>query len=83
MAVRMKSLGIQGVVVNGRIRDLSEIHAANLPVWAKGTSTVGTGAEAKAGLRNVKIDVGGVDVEPVYLLFFSFFSLSCGLAELS
>ncbi|KAL4990554.1 ribonuclease E inhibitor RraA/Dimethylmenaquinone methyltransferase [Aspergillus falconensis] len=69
MAVRMKSLGIKGVVVDGRIRDLSEIQGAGLPVWAKGTSTVGTGAEAKPGLRNVRIDVGGVSVEPGDIVF--------------
>ncbi|KAL4921671.1 hypothetical protein BDW62DRAFT_208241 [Aspergillus aurantiobrunneus] len=69
MAVRMKYLGIQGIVVNGRIRDLDEIQGAGLPVWALGTSTVGTGAEAKAGLRNVKVDVGGVVVEPGDIIF--------------
>ncbi|KAL4974175.1 ribonuclease E inhibitor RraA/Dimethylmenaquinone methyltransferase [Aspergillus desertorum] len=69
MAVRMKSLGIKGVVVDGRIRDLSEIQGASLPVWAKGTSTVGTGAEAKPGLRNVRIDAGGVSVEPGDIVF--------------
>ncbi|RDW60449.1 uncharacterized protein DSM5745_10907 [Aspergillus mulundensis] len=69
MAVRMKALGIKGVVVDGRIRDLSEIQGAELPVWAKGTSTVGTGAEAKPGLRNVRVDVGGVSVEPGDIVF--------------
>jgi regulator of RNase E activity RraA len=69
MAVRMKYLGIRGVVVNGRIRDLSEIQGCSLPVWARGTSTVGTGAEAKAGLREVRVEVGGVGVEPGDIIF--------------
>ncbi|KAL2866628.1 RraA family protein [Aspergillus lucknowensis] len=69
MAVRMKYLGISGVVVNGRIRDLAEIQGCNLPVWAKGTSTVGTGAEAKPGLRGVSIDVGGVVVSQGDIIF--------------
>lgn len=34
-------------------------------VWSKATSTVGTGAEAKAGLRNVPIDFNGVTVNTV------------------
>lgn len=34
-------------------------------VWSKATSTVGTGAEAKAGLRNVPIDFNGVTVDTV------------------
>ncbi|KAL4788184.1 hypothetical protein BJX76DRAFT_345057 [Aspergillus varians] len=69
MAVRMKTLGVKGVVVNGRIRDLSEIHAAGLPVWAAGTSTVGTGAEAKAGFRDVRVEFGGVGVEAGDIIF--------------
>lgn len=32
MAVRMKTLGVQGAVVNGRVRDLAEINACQLPV---------------------------------------------------
>ena len=32
MATRMKVLGIQGVVVNGRVRDLRELHETGLPV---------------------------------------------------
>ncbi|KAL4881725.1 hypothetical protein BJY04DRAFT_207474 [Aspergillus karnatakaensis] len=69
MAARMKVLGIKGAVVSGRIRDLSEIQGSGLPVWARGTSTVGTGAEAKAGLRNVPVDVGGVVVSPGDIIF--------------
>lgn len=65
MAVRMKYLGVRGAVVNGRVRDLGEITGCGLPVWAQGTSTVGSGAEAKPGLRNVPVDVGGVTVNPV------------------
>ncbi|KAL3477150.1 hypothetical protein BJX99DRAFT_246453 [Aspergillus californicus] len=69
MALRMKSLGVAGAVVNGRIRDLQEIQGCGLPVWARGTSTVGTGAEAKPGLRGVRIDVGGVEVGPGDIIF--------------
>lgn len=36
-----------------------------LKIWARGTSTVGTGAEAKPGARNVPINIGGVTVSPV------------------
>jgi regulator of RNase E activity RraA len=37
-------------------------------VFARATSTVGTGAEAKAAQRNVPVDFGGVTVHPVSLL---------------
>ncbi|KKK14158.1 hypothetical protein P175DRAFT_0518618 [Aspergillus ochraceoroseus IBT 24754] len=69
MGMRMKALGVRGVLVNGRIRDLTELHQAELPVWALGTSTVGTGAEAKPAARNVAVDVGGVVVEPGDIIF--------------
>ncbi|RAL17562.1 RraA-like protein [Aspergillus homomorphus CBS 101889] len=64
MAQRMKRLGVRGAVVNGRVRDLAEFADCELPVWARGTSTVGSGAEAKAVARNVPVDVGGVVVSP-------------------
>ena len=32
MAVRMKYMGVQGAVVNGRVRDLGEIMGCGLPV---------------------------------------------------
>ncbi|KAM0095044.1 hypothetical protein ACP6JD_001482 [Aspergillus fumigatus] len=69
MAVRMKVLGVRGVLVNGRVRDLEEINECKLPVWAKGTSTVGSGAEAKPGARDVPVDVGGVTVSPGDIIF--------------
>ncbi|KAB8239378.1 hypothetical protein ETB97_006941 [Aspergillus alliaceus] len=69
MAVRMKYLGVKGALVNGRVRDLSEIRECQLPVWARATSTVGTAAEAKPGLRNVPISLGGVTVAPGDIIF--------------
>jgi regulator of RNase E activity RraA len=35
MAVRMKYLGVQGVVVDGRVRDLAELQGCGLPVREK------------------------------------------------
>ncbi|KAJ5633730.1 hypothetical protein N7528_001572 [Penicillium herquei] len=65
MATRMKYLGIKAAVVGGRIRDLRELQGTDLPIWARATSTVGTGAEAKAGVRNVPISISGITVSPV------------------
>ncbi|KAF7592452.1 hypothetical protein BBP40_000233 [Aspergillus hancockii] len=69
MAVRMKYLGVRGALVNGRVRDLSEIRECQLPVWARATSTVGTAAEAKPALRNVPVSLGGVTVSPGDIIF--------------
>ncbi|DAA74015.1 TPA_exp: Uncharacterized protein A8136_3797 [Trichophyton benhamiae CBS 112371] len=69
MASRMKVRGAKGAVVNGRVRDLAELRSLGFPVWAKDTSTVGTGAEAKAAMRNVPISIDGVTVCPGDVLF--------------
>ncbi|KAL2215863.1 DlpA domain protein [Thermoascus aurantiacus ATCC 26904] len=69
MAARMKYLGVKGAVVNGRVRDLAELHASQLPVFARGTSTVGSNAEAKPGARNVPVSFGGVTVSPGDIIF--------------
>ncbi|CAI7612868.1 unnamed protein product [Penicillium pancosmium] len=69
MATRMKALGLKGAVVGGRIRDLRELQATGLPIWARSTSTVGTGAEAKAVARDVPISIGGVTVSPGDIVF--------------
>ncbi|KAJ5101672.1 hypothetical protein NUU61_003894 [Penicillium alfredii] len=69
MATRMKVLGIKAAVVGGRVRDLRELRATRLPIWARATSTVGTNAEAKPGARNVPINVGGVTVSPGDIVF--------------
>jgi regulator of RNase E activity RraA len=36
MAARMKYLGVKGALVNGRVRDLSEIRECQLPVSIHG-----------------------------------------------
>ncbi|CAP97971.1 hypothetical protein E8E15_011527 [Penicillium rubens] len=69
MATRMKALGIKATVVGGRVRDLKELKATGLPIWARATSTVGTNAEAKAGARDVPISIGGVTVSPGDIIF--------------
>lgn len=69
MAARMKALGASGVVVSGRCRDLRELKENGLPVWARGTSTVGTAAEAQAWAVDVPIAVGGVTVRPGDIVF--------------
>lgn len=90
MAARMAALGVRGLVVGGRVRDVGELRRLKVkgvkeegeggkdgaaaagggpfPVYARATSTVGTGAEAKPWAREVPVDVGGVVVSPVCVL---------------
>lgn len=69
MALRLAKLGAVGVIVDGRIRDIKELKATKLPIWAKGTSTVGAGAESQPHAINVPITVEGVDITPGDLVF--------------
>ncbi|KAF2193850.1 RraA-like protein [Zopfia rhizophila CBS 207.26] len=64
MAARMKYLGAQGVVVDGRVRDLVGLGELGVPIWSRGTSIIGAGAESKFHARNVPVTIGDVVVEP-------------------
>jgi regulator of RNase E activity RraA len=64
MAARMQALGAQGVVVDGRVRDLVALNETQLPIWSKNTSIIGAGAETKLHARNVPVQVGETSVAP-------------------
>jgi regulator of RNase E activity RraA len=57
MATRMQKLGVEGVLVDGNIRDINHIRNLGLPVFAKGVSIVGAGAECRASEIDVPIKV--------------------------
>lgn len=76
LATRLKVRGIKGVVVDGRVRDISALgelgqtaaegetgnSAAGFQIWSRATSTVGTGLEAKAWLADAPLTVGGTEI---------------------
>jgi len=62
MAQRIKVLGAQGIVVDGRVRDLGTLRQLNIPVWKRGISIVGAGAETKAWSVNVPVEIGRCSV---------------------
>ncbi|KAL1598985.1 hypothetical protein SLS60_008131 [Paraconiothyrium brasiliense] len=64
MAERMKVLGAKGIVVDGRVRDLVALAATGLPIWSKGTSIIGAGAETQFRAREVPVRVGETIIEP-------------------
>ncbi|HLR71328.1 MAG TPA: RraA family protein [Pseudogracilibacillus sp.] len=59
----MKTLELGGLVVDGVIRDLTDIKALNFPVFAKGT-TVSSGGKTGPGEINISISCGGAPVNP-------------------
>ncbi|KAF1936973.1 DlpA domain-containing protein [Clathrospora elynae] len=63
MAARMSQLGAEGIVVDGRVRDLVALNQMKLPIWSKGTSIIGAGAETKFHARNVPVQIGETVVE--------------------
>ncbi|TVY23329.1 4-hydroxy-4-methyl-2-oxoglutarate aldolase [Lachnellula hyalina] len=69
MALRMRMRGAVGVVVLGRVRDLVELESTGLPIWSRGTSIVGTGAEAKPHAIQVPLNIDGTVIKPGDLVF--------------
>jgi regulator of RNase E activity RraA len=63
VATRLAIRGVAGVIVDGRIRDLTgcgELCAkGSFAVWSKASSTVGTSLEAKPWSVDVPVEVGG------------------------
>lgn len=58
-----KGIGIQGIVVDGVIRDIAAIRELDFPVFSLGT-TVAAGNKNGGGEVNVPIAIGGVAVNP-------------------
>lgn len=66
MAATHKRFGVDGVLVDGSIRDLTGIHDQGLPVWAKGLVPGHGFFNLKAFNRSVNVE--GLDIEPGDLL---------------
>jgi 4-hydroxy-4-methyl-2-oxoglutarate aldolase len=58
-----KTLGIEGIVVDGVIRDITGIKDLQFPVFSKGT-TVAASGKAGEGEINVPISCGGAMIHP-------------------
>jgi regulator of RNase E activity RraA len=68
-ALRIKRRGGVGLVVEGRVRDRAEMEELGMPVWARGTSIVGAGAECKAWAVQVPLRMNGLEIHPGDVLF--------------
>ncbi|MFD6442179.1 RraA family protein [Peribacillus sp. NPDC060186] len=58
-----QTLGINGIIVDGVVRDLEGIKALNYPVFCKGT-TIAASGKAGMGEINVPISCGGTTIHP-------------------
>lgn len=63
MASFAESLGVQGLVIDGAIRDVGAIRARNFPVYARGVTHRGPHKNGP-GEINVPVVVGGMVVHP-------------------
>jgi regulator of RNase E activity RraA len=64
MQARMQELGAIAIVVDGRVRDLDYLSGSRIPIFSRGTSVIGAGAETKFHAKEVAIQIGDVRVEP-------------------
>lgn len=55
MSTRAKHLGAQGVVIDGNFRDLNEHREMDFPVFAQGTSALGSNTFTRASALNVPV----------------------------
>ena len=63
MMLRMFKLGVQGIIVDGSVRDIEDIREIGMPVFARGVVAQG-GGKAGPGECNFPIACGGVVVNP-------------------
>jgi RraA family protein len=63
MATYAQSLGVQGMVIDGAIRDVGAIRQGNFPVYARGVTHRGP-YKSGPGEINVPVCVGGMVVHP-------------------
>jgi RraA family protein len=63
MATYAESLGVQGLVIDGAIRDVGSIRSKDFPVYARGVTHRGP-YKSGPGEINVPVTVGGMVVHP-------------------
>lgn len=63
MCLQCKILGVKGIVIDGAVRDVSEISSMNFPCFARFISPKGS-SKAVFGSINTPIQCGGVLVRP-------------------
>ncbi len=64
IALGLTRRGVAGLIIDGAVRDASELRALPFPTWARGVATAAGSIDAAAGEVNVPIACGGVVVNP-------------------
>ena len=63
VATQAKAHGVAGILVDGAVRDLDELTAIGLPIWARFVRAQGATKET-AGQLDVPVVIGGADIGP-------------------
>lgn len=63
MAQAAHALGLEGIVIDGLVRDRSDLQVLNLPIYAKGYAPNGPYKDGPGDL-NIPVSCGGVSVMP-------------------
>ncbi len=63
LALQARTRGAAALLVDGAVRDVDELLALGLPVWARAVCAAGA-AKDEPGALQVPVTVGGVQIEP-------------------
>ena len=63
VATQAKARGVAGILVDGAVRDLDELTAIGLPIWARFVRAQGA-TKGTAGKLDVPVVIGGADIRP-------------------
>ena len=63
LATQAQARGVAGILVDGAVRDLDELRAIGLPIWARFVRAQGA-TKGEVGELDVAVVVGGADIRP-------------------
>jgi len=64
MGTAAKARGMEGMVLDGGVRDLAELRALNLPVYARSVTPATAVGRYASVARDVPVECGGVTIKP-------------------
>jgi len=63
LATQAQTQGVAGILVDGAVRDLDELEAIGLPIWARWVRASGA-TKGEVGELNVPVTIGGTEIRP-------------------